>query len=66
MSHYEINVALNGKHYFATHERSIVDPWKAKEVLQDFQKRFPASEGFKVECTHYQSIGNRVTLEDLQ
>ena len=30
---YEINVSLNGKHFFATHERSITNNWKLKEIL---------------------------------
>lgn len=45
---YEINVVRNGKHYFATHPRSLTDPNTIREVADDFRKRFPASEGFRV------------------
>lgn len=44
--HYEINVALNGRHYFATAAHSIRDKDQAEKVYKDFQVRFPESEGF--------------------
>lgn len=54
-SHYEINVALNGKHYLATNPRSLdaYNPKKIKDALADFAKRFPESEGFSISCTKY-------------
>jgi len=58
-SYYEINVALNGQHYFATAPRSIVSEDKAKTMMSDMRKRFPESEGFSVCCTHYESVGHR-------
>lgn len=46
--HFEINVAKDGRHYFATAERSITDSDKAAVVVADIIKRFPESEGFTV------------------
>lgn len=57
MSHYEINVSLNGHHYFATAERSITSEARARQAVQDFRTRFPESEGFKVDCTYIRCTG---------
>lgn len=46
---YEINVAKNGKHYFATAERSLRDRDEAITAAKDFKRRFPESEGFTVD-----------------
>lgn len=43
--YYEINVSLNGKHFFATSERSITNDEKLKEVYYTFKEKFPESEG---------------------
>ena len=44
-SHYEINVSKQGKHFFATDARSIVDEDKFIVLMSDFKLRFPESEG---------------------
>jgi hypothetical protein len=49
---YEINVAKNGKHYFATHERSLTGTAEAESALKDFKNRFPESEGFSVTISY--------------
>lgn len=58
-SYYEINVALKGRHYFATAPRSLSFVQQAKEMVIDMRKRFPESEGFSVTCTYYEVIGRR-------
>lgn len=49
---HEINVSKNGKHYFATHERSLTNKETAESVFKDFLIRFPMSEGFLVSITY--------------
>ena len=49
---YEINVAKDGKHYFATHERSLWGTKEAENALKDFKNRFPEAEGFIVTITY--------------
>lgn len=49
---YEINVAKDGKHYFATHERSLTGQSEAEAAFKDFQKRFPESEGFSLTISY--------------
>ena len=46
--YHEINVALNGTHLFATHERSIVSMDDLARVTNIFLKKFPESEGFSI------------------
>lgn len=53
--YYEINVALHGKHYFATAERSIRDIDKCREVYLALKKAFPATDGYTLnisQCKH--------------
>lgn len=45
---YEINVALNGTHFFATHERSLVSMRDLTKVLPIFRLKFPESEGYTI------------------
>jgi len=59
--HFEINVSKNGKHYFATHERSLTG--FAKEAIamaNDFEKRFPSSEGFSIRLTEWECYGTGI------
>lgn len=49
---YEINVAKDGKHYFATHERSLTATKEAENALKDFKKRFPEEEGFSITISY--------------
>lgn len=45
---YEINVSLNGTHFFATHERSLYSIDKLKQAVEVFREKFPESEGYKI------------------
>lgn len=44
--YYEINVSLNGQHFFATAKRSITDEKKLKQVLAVLVAKFPMKEGY--------------------
>jgi len=59
-NHYEFNVSMNGKHLFATHERSARDEFSAKKISTELNKRFPAEEGFIVTCTLWEGAGHKV------
>ena len=48
---YEINVSKDGRHFFATHERSITDPAKLRDVLWVIGQKFPESEGYQISVT---------------
>jgi hypothetical protein len=59
---YEINVSKDGKHYFATHERSITTIDRAVEIRDRLRAAMPEEEGFKFTITQWQTSG--VELED--
>lgn len=62
--YYEINVALNGKHLFATAERSITNNLKAEKVYNLFKEKFPEEEGYTISVTMWDKIGTQINMED--
>ena len=58
----EINVAKDGRHFFATAERSIptYPPESYEEVLRTFKEKFPESEGYKISATKWTSRGEHI------
>lgn len=61
--YYEINIALNNKHFFATAERSITNEIKLKEVYNVLKEKFPESEGYTISVTKFETIGHHVNME---
>jgi hypothetical protein len=61
--YYEINVALKGKHFFATAERSITNKWKLKEVYDILKEKFPQEEGYEISVTKYETVGKFINME---
>ena len=58
--YYEINVALNGRHFFATAERSITDRNTFLTMLDVFREKFPESEGYHISASRIETIGHPV------
>jgi len=63
---YEINIAHNGTHFFATSERSCVTKKKLIEVLKIFQLKFPKNEGYDIMVTGTVKYGRDLTKEFLK
>ena len=61
--HYEINISLNGQHFFATAERSITNLNKAEKVYNLFKEKFPESEGYKIDITEWNKVGKVVNMK---
>lgn len=61
--YYEINVALNGRHFFATDKRSITTERALKEVYTVIKKKFPAEEGFDIMVSRMETSGRYVDME---
>lgn len=59
-SYYEINVSRNGRHFFATHKRSVPDKWKMNEILEVFKDKFPESEGYRIMVTAESTYGEYI------
>lgn len=64
MDYYEINVALNGKHLFATAERSIRDRNKMEEMYKLFEQKFPKSEGYTLDVTLWENHGHIIIRDN--
>ncbi len=47
----EFNIALNGKHFFATAERSCTNSGEAETVKKVLQEKFPESEGYEISAS---------------
>ena len=63
--YYIINVALNGKHLFATAEHSARDASEAARLFTLFIEKFPAIDGYDVTCTRWEQAGQRLSYQDL-
>jgi hypothetical protein len=63
--YYEINVALRGRHFFATAERSITTRAAAAEVYWLFVRKFPDSEGYTITVSQRSTTGTEITPEEL-
>lgn len=61
--YYEINVSLNGKHLFATAERSIVNTFQLQKVYNLFKEKFPEEDGYKINVTKWNKVGKEVEVE---
>lgn len=63
--YYEINVSLNGTHFFATDKRSITCKVKLKKVLPVIKTKFPDNEGYEISVTEYPQIGYGLNVDKL-
>jgi hypothetical protein len=59
-SYCEINVSKNGKHFFATAQRSAKTIGAAADILEVFKLKFPENEGYKINVTYWECTGRRV------
>lgn len=60
--HYEINVSLNGHHFFATAPRSITSEDELNKVYPTIRAGFPESEGYSISVTRYETVGHSVEM----
>ena len=63
--YYEINVSLNGRHLFATSNRSITDKWTLEKVYKVLKEKFTEEEGYKLMVTKIETIGREVNMEEM-
>lgn len=63
--YYEINVSLNGRHYFATAERSLTTEWEFKEMLKVFKQKFPESEGYRISASVNYKTGKILDVNEI-
>lgn len=61
--YYEINVALNGQHFFATDKRSITNEIALKVVYKILKEKFPPEEGYDILVSCTKTTGRYVDME---
>ena len=61
--YYEINVSLNGRHFFATDKRSITTERALKEVYPVIKKKFPQEEGYDILVSRTEPTGKYIDME---
>lgn len=61
--YYEINVALNGQHFFATDKRSITNRTSLEKVYKVLKEKFPAEEGYDILVSYYETVGKYIDME---
>lgn len=61
--YYEINVSINGRHFFATAERSITTAAELAAALRVFREKFPACEGYGISVTKWEKVGHIISEE---
>ena len=64
--YYEINVALNGQHFFATDKRSITNKIALKVVYKILKEKFPIEEGYDILVTQYDTVGKFVDMKNIE
>jgi hypothetical protein len=65
-SYYEINVSLNGVHFFATSQRSIKTESDLNYIYNVLKDKFTKSEGFKISVTYWEGSGKILKLEGME
>lgn len=60
--YYEINVAKNGRHFFATAQRSITDEKHLRDVYNSFRETFKKPD-YKITVTKYNLEGRGIIME---
>lgn len=63
--HYEINISLNGKHFFATSERSITSDYKLREVYDALKNKFNENDGYSFDVIKYQTVGTVIDINEI-
>lgn len=62
---YEINVAFKGRHYFATHERSLLTYAEALSVYKHFRDLFPESRGYSLTLKELVNMSRSVDTSEI-
>lgn len=63
--YYEINIALAGKHLFATAPRSITSRETLIKVYQIIKLKFPASEDYQISIIKWEGRGHQFSDQEM-
>lgn len=63
--YYEVNIAKGGKHFFATHKRSITTVQELKNVYSELSKVFNPDNGYTMMITLYSTRGEPIDPDNI-
>ena len=63
--YYEVNIAKNGRHFFATASRSITNDKDLKAVIECFKEKFPPSEDYSITVTKDPQVMYGISVESI-
>jgi len=61
---YEINVAKDGYHYFATADRSLTSQDEAIKAFEHFKKLFPAEDGYHLQLSEIRHTSKQIKVRE--
>lgn len=64
--YYEINVVKNGRHLFATHQRSLPvgEEKKVAAIIERLRIAFPESDGCEIQLTRQENVGYGLDVDE--
>lgn len=60
---FEINISHQGKHLFATTERSLHNMEDTRKLYQLLKRKFRKEQGYEITVTMLQHIGQTISME---
>lgn len=63
--YYEINVAYNGRHYFATADRSLRSYDEAASMYRHFTKLFPSESGYELRLIECNVVSKPIVFQEV-
>lgn len=60
--YYEIIISKNGRHLFATAERSIIAKYQLDTLYCIFKEKFPKEEGYKITVQKWEKTGRFIEM----
>lgn len=62
--YYEINVSLNGVHFFATAPRSLTTLSHCTRVYDELRQALTPEKGYEIMVRQWDTVGTRVDMSD--
>jgi len=64
--YYEINVSKDGRHLFATAQRSITSKSDLKKIYPVIKVKFPEEEGYKLMVSEHPEVSKYIDTSELE
>lgn len=61
--YYEINIAFEGRHFFATAPRSITNNKELLFIIGVFENKFPSADGYCISVSYHPAVSYGVIIK---